>query len=252
MNLCGPGFKINNVKHIIFDKDGTITDSHVYWSEIIRRRSIAICNEFCLPFDSYNSKIQHSMGLGLDGLLMAKGPIAIKSRSEVISTLIRMFELENILITEDQLNEIFAHVHIKFSSASHKYIKPITASLAFIDKLVSAGIALSLATSDSLENTIASLKMLNLHQVFSPGIVCCDSGFGDKRNGEPAKALCNMRNIHPSETICIGDAPMDFQMSEAASLKACVLASTGQIPYSNLQSVTSFVCHSLSEISIHS
>ena len=83
MNLQGPNFQITNVNHIIFDKDGTLTDAHVYWAEIIRRRSRAICTAFDLPVSLYSSKLELSMGLGLDGFLTSEGPIAIKSRSEV-------------------------------------------------------------------------------------------------------------------------------------------------------------------------
>jgi phosphoglycolate phosphatase len=250
MNLYGPDFEIKGVNHIIFDKDGTITDAHVYWSEIIRRRSKAICKVFDLPLDLYEAKLQVCMGLGFDGLLSPTGPIAIKSRYEVIQILINMLKLENILTNKDQIDQILISVHREFSSVSHKYIKPIDTCLAFIAQLSKVGIALSLATSDSLENTKTSLEMLKLYTIFSPGIACFDSGFGDKKNGEPARALCRMRGFSPSETICIGDAPMDLLMSETASLKACILVSTGQIPFVQLKSVTSFACRSLSEILI--
>ena len=33
------GEVIRNIEGVIFDKDGTLTDSHIYWSEIIRRRA---------------------------------------------------------------------------------------------------------------------------------------------------------------------------------------------------------------------
>ena len=52
-------FRINDenlsgIEGVIFDKDGTLTDSHIYWSEIIRRRANKIC-QFCdLRYDLYN------------------------------------------------------------------------------------------------------------------------------------------------------------------------------------------------------
>ena len=39
---------IKNISTIIFDKDGTLTDSHIYWAEIIYLRSNAIIDEFNL------------------------------------------------------------------------------------------------------------------------------------------------------------------------------------------------------------
>ena len=252
MNLQGPNFQITNVNHIIFDKDGTLTDAHVYWAEIIRRRSRAICTAFDLPVTLYSSKLELSMGLGPDGFLTSEGPIAIKSRSEVISIVSSMLRYDNIPATEDRINSIFSIVHHEFSLISHQFIQPIYSALSFIDHAISAGIALSLATSDSTQNTTNSLQVLGLLDTFSPAIVCCDSGFGDKRYGEPASVLCKMRGYSPSETICIGDSPMDFHMSESACLHSCLLTSTGQIPFDTLKSITNTVCHSLSEISITS
>ena len=39
INIINKNFRINNIEGIIFDKDGTLTDSSYYWAEIIKRRS---------------------------------------------------------------------------------------------------------------------------------------------------------------------------------------------------------------------
>ena len=36
IKIITDSFQINNVSGIIFDKDGTLTDSSFYWSEIIK------------------------------------------------------------------------------------------------------------------------------------------------------------------------------------------------------------------------
>ena len=36
--------EITGIKGIIFDKDGTLTNSNIFWSEIIKRRSLEIIN----------------------------------------------------------------------------------------------------------------------------------------------------------------------------------------------------------------
>ena len=35
-------FKFQNINGVLVDKDGTLTDSHLYWSELIRIRTIKI------------------------------------------------------------------------------------------------------------------------------------------------------------------------------------------------------------------
>ena len=46
IKLLGPKFQFNDVELILFDKDGTLTDSHSFWLEIINRRAAKICNYF--------------------------------------------------------------------------------------------------------------------------------------------------------------------------------------------------------------
>ena len=79
--------EITGIKGIIFDKDGTLTNSNIFWSEIIKRRSLEIINFTKLDVShfSYLCKI---MGLDLESnLLLPEGPIALKSRKEVIRIL---------------------------------------------------------------------------------------------------------------------------------------------------------------------
>ena len=66
---------IKNISAIIFDKDGTLTNSHIYWAEIISLRSNAIIDEFKLN-PKYFSLIASSMGLNTDSNnLEENGPI---------------------------------------------------------------------------------------------------------------------------------------------------------------------------------
>ena len=48
INLVSKDFRLNDIEGIIFDKDGTLTDSSFYWSEIIKRRSHKIVKDFKL------------------------------------------------------------------------------------------------------------------------------------------------------------------------------------------------------------
>ena len=36
--------EIRDIKGVIFDKDGTLTNSNIFWAEIIKRRSIEVIN----------------------------------------------------------------------------------------------------------------------------------------------------------------------------------------------------------------
>ena len=86
INLKFKNIEIKNIDTIIFDKDGTITNSNVYWSEIIYLRSTEIIKEFKLD-KNYLSFICESMGLDLNKKLLPNGPIALETRGKVIEIL---------------------------------------------------------------------------------------------------------------------------------------------------------------------
>ena len=69
-----------DISCIIVDKDGTITNSHYYWSEIISRRTKKIINYFNLDFSLYDF-ISSSMGLDVKKILFnVRGTYSFKNK----------------------------------------------------------------------------------------------------------------------------------------------------------------------------
>ena len=61
INIKSNQFKIKSITGIIFDKDGTITNSNTYWSEIIKMRAELIIKRYKLDKNFY-SNLCKSMG----------------------------------------------------------------------------------------------------------------------------------------------------------------------------------------------
>ena len=132
INIISKNFRIDNIDGIIFDKDGTLTDSSYYWSEIIKRRSQKITNDFQLTKEDYY-KLNKVMGLNIiTDKLLSEGPIAIKSRSEVIDKIICHLETKNLGINKKYLEDIFRNIHSEFSKEAYKFIVPISPALQYI------------------------------------------------------------------------------------------------------------------------
>ena len=106
---------------IIFDKDGTLTNSNIFWAEIIKRRSLEIINFTKLDVShfSYLCKI---MGLDLESnLLLPEGPIALKSRKEVIDSLILNLNKLSINVNETLISKFLKSPFRIFTSIRKFY-----------------------------------------------------------------------------------------------------------------------------------
>ena len=77
--------------------------------------------------------IASSMGLNtFSNKLSNEGPIALKSREEVIRIVCEKLNKKNIKINNNQLSRIFLKVHKEFTIDAERFIKPIEEACKFI------------------------------------------------------------------------------------------------------------------------
>ena len=246
MDICLNSNVFQGVSHVIFDKDGTITDAHTYWGEIIKRRAISLqklCPKSTLSCDSIELALGYNRSIGK---LLPVGPIAIKNRDEVVNALQIFFKDNNIVLKKSNIENVFDSVHSDFVRESNQYILPIPGVVDFIKTLKANNINISLITSDTLDGARSSLDKLEILNCFD-FLAGKDSGFGHKVSGRPAIEACKFFAVSPKNTIIIGDAPMDYMMGLQSGINS-ILISTGQIEKKDLLSLTPFVCDNVSEL----
>ena len=242
-------FVLDSIKGVIFDKDGTITDSHKYWSKIIKMRSGLIITRNNINRKHYPDLCK-SMGLNIKtNKLLPVGPIALKSRAEVINNVLLFLKSINYSQNFNSIDNLFIEVNNDFSKISSDYIKPIEPCINLIHKLHQLKVKLSIVTSDTTQNAELVCDKLQISSCFD-FIIGGDQKIKNKSSGEPAIHACRLMNLDTTDTICIGDAPMDFEMSKNAKLKGSILVESGQIPMKNLLNYSEYCVRSLSEIKI--
>ena len=188
IKLLGPKFQFNDVELILFDKDGTLTDSHSFWLEIINRRAAKICNYFGIEKDMLNI-LSSAMGADCKNKkLKPEGPVAIEGRDKVVDEIIQTLCKYDIFINKGELLNVLKIVHKEFEIDAEKYIKPIDSACNFINKLKSTDLKLALITSDSFRNANIALNRINLIDKFDL-VIGGDCNYGDKKNGGPAGSL---------------------------------------------------------------
>ena len=190
--------------------------------------------------------------MGLDitaNKLLPSGPIAIKSRKEVIDILKCHLKKKGFKINRNYLEELFNDVHRDFSKDANKFILPISSAYSLVKLLKKENVKLILLTSDTKFNADETIRILNLNNHFDL-IIGGDSGFGDKKSGKSCKQICEKLNLRNDNVICIGDAPVDSEMAINGNLKASILVESGQIGIKILSKFSRYCISDLSEIII--
>lgn len=247
VNLLVCGRSVTNVKAVLFDKDGTFIDSHVYWGGIIRKRADALCAQYKLATD-LSDLIQISMGLDTkSGRLMPNGPIALQPREVVIQHVLECLEKLGVAASSSDIADLFVEVHKKFLIGIDQYITLINGFVDLAEKLRSYGVKIAVVTTDAVENTQSTLRYLNIEHLVD-AVVGKESSTLPKETGMPALIALKMLDVEPCDAVCVGDAPMDVSMGTNAGCKATIGVTTGQVPAEILSAMTPFVVSSLADI----
>lgn len=247
VNLYTENWHIDNVETVLFDKDGTFIDSHVYWGRIIVLRIKAVMKFYNIE-EKYFNDLCFSLGYDTKtSTLIEQGPIALLARDAVISALTDKLKIIGIKANSEKIKDIFQNVHKEFLNEIYDYIKPIKEAQILFERLKRKSVKMAVVTSDTKANTEAILNHLNLSHYFD-FVLGKDNCSKAKKTGEPALIALKELNANKETTIAIGDAPMDFEMSKNAGLKGTILVSTGQIPESSLKKFVNSTVPSLDKV----
>jgi phosphoglycolate phosphatase len=242
-------WSIDRVEAVIFDKDGTLINHHLYWGEIIRRRADMVIKQYKLD-ETMFTLICSAMGLSLnDDRLLPDGPVGLVSRDGVIRALCSCLSKEGVETDEQIIDQLFIHVHDAFLPDIDKYIQLIPSAVEFIYALHHAGVKKAVVTSDTVQNTKATLMKLDIDKYFDV-IIGKDSTSEVKISGIPALKALEILHVQPAMAVCIGDAPMDLIMGKSSGCKAGIGVTTGQVIAEILNQYTPYVIKSMMELKV--
>jgi len=249
ITLFSPEWEISAIEAIFFDKDGTLIDSHLYWGRIIERRSQALISEFKLK-DAIYPELCRCMGFSLKTRrLLPEGPIALVSRQEVIKIVLDFLAKQNVTATFEQVDELFIRVHSDFLQEIHEYVKILPGAERFLKKLKDSKIKTAVITTDSMKNTEEIMSLLGIGKYFDLLLGKEATPF-PKTSGKPALIALEKLKVNNSNSIAIGDSPMDIKMARNAGLKAGIAVALGQVSFEDLKKETEYVACGYEELRI--
>lgn len=249
INISTPGWKIENVEALFFDKDGTLVDSHIYWGRVIEKRSQALIELLKLDPSEYVSLCQ-CMGFSLSTRrLLPEGPVGLVSRERVIEILCDFLKKRNMAVSKEEITKLFIEVHLEFLKEIYGYIKLLPGVIELMKKIKSKNVKTALITSDSIKNTKEIVRYLKLEKYFDL-LIGKEASIEPKVTGRPALIALESLGVDAGHTVCVGDAPLDIIMSRNASLKACIGVALGQVSFGDLLKETQYVVNDYSELSV--
>ena len=249
ISLKTKNWQIDDIETVLLDKDGTFIDLHYFWGKMTELRVKEIIKRFNLEAGNFRKLCLH---LGYDintGKMLSDGITALYSRSKIIEIFRGNLVDYGVIVTDEELAEIFDFVSEKFYKDMVKYTKPIESAVEFIKVLSQKGAKLGVVTSDSVVSTELTLRNFDWENLFGV-VVGRETSNATKESGALTKIALEKLGANPQTTIMIGDAPMDYISAKNAGIDKTILVATGQIDAEELQQTSSFVVGSLSEIEI--
>ena len=249
LNLTTKNWVIDDIKTVIFDKDGTFIDLHYFWGKMTELRAIEVIN-FYKATNVSISKLCEYLGYDLDkGKMLPDGITALYSRSKIIEIFQTKLKKEGINASIEDLEMIFDNVSQKFYENIHEYTKPIDEAIELIKTLHSKGLKLGIVTADSIDSTKLTLAYFGWEKYFDV-VIGRESSTSTKESGIPTIMALEKLNAHPKTTIMIGDSPTDMISAKNSGIERTILVATGQICLEELRKHSPYVVETLKNITI--
>jgi len=219
--------KLDNIKAIIFDKDGTLENSLEFWRGVGTERA----RQIDAQIPGVGEPLLMAFGI-LDSTLDATGLIAVGSKLEneiaaaayIAETGRSWYEARK--IAQQAFAEVAESKYLVKNTQTAPLFSDVKATLA---NLTNAGIKIGILSADSSQEVE---KFITSHQL-EQYIQLAMGTDGEIVKPDPQLFLqaCQAMNVTPAETVMIGDSIGDISMAKTAG-------SAGAIAISRIQNVT--------------
>jgi len=207
--------KFSGVEAIIFDKDGTLQDSHQFLRELGQKRARLIDAKIpgvgepmLMSFGINNDNLDHTglmaVGSRKENLIAAAAYIAETGRSW----------FESLEIARNGFDEADRH----FDRSEASPIFPGT--VEFIKNLAPSGLKLGILSADT---TAGVKEFVRIHGL-KDYIQLAMGVDGTVNKPDPALFLlaCERLGVKPEQTLMVGDSQGDMDMARNAGAKGCI------------------------------
>jgi HAD superfamily hydrolase (TIGR01549 family) len=206
------------LKHICFDLDGTLVDSH----KTIYNSTIKALDDLNIP-----SKINEKV-----------------FREKIGKHFVDIFEDMNIPVNDfEEFIQVYKNNYFLFIEDSELY--PDAADvLGYLSK---KGFKISLLTTKAQDQAEKILDHFNIARYFDV-IMGRRNGIAHKPSAEPLLLICNELKVKPEKSLIVGDTEMDILCGQNANTKTCAISHGYRTEESILKHNPDFIVKDLSAL----
>jgi len=244
------GHIIKHIDLLVFDKDGTLIDLYVYWSNMIKLRAEGICSYYKLDSSKHEEKLMFEMGVDIHRKeLRPDGPVGLLPRAVVQKAAEKYLERLDCPDVNRICFRIFKEVDEKSLSLLDRFIKPLKGAIELLRLIKSRDCKIAIATTDKTERAKLAMRFLGIEDLIDLVV-----GADKVKNSKPAPDILDIivkdLDIEPLNSVMVGDAKTDIQMGISAGFKASIAVCSGLTKRDLLHKLTPYVLKNISKIHI--
>lgn len=237
---------LDGVRHVCFDKDGTLINVHRYWAHTLRLRARAIRQCYGLQ-EACEAGLVEAMGVDpRTEQIRVGGPVGYAPRPVVVAHTQRALAGQGITVSAEELQVLFGQVDQHQQETQDYAVDVLPGVPRFLRFLKEHGYRLSIYTSDRREHVVRLLRRVSLGEYFAEVI-----GGGCVRRPKPDPEgfvlACARVGVDPAQSVYISDTRDDMTMGLAGGACRVIGVTSGLGTAQELSACTPYVCGSLAE-----
>lgn len=196
---------MNEIRGLVFDKDGTLFDFTATWSNWAR----CMLRELSGGSDALAETLGRAVGFDLRaGIFAPDSPVVAGTPAEISACLLKHLPDTDHAVLVARMNAV---------SAETEQVAAV-ALVPLFERLAQRGLRIGLATNDGEQPARAHLERVGVAQFFH-FVAGFDSGFGAKPEPGPLLAFAEAQGLSPTEVAMVGDSRHDLIAGRAAGMR---------------------------------